>query len=146
MRPGAGRRLPARGVRAAEGLAGDAHPPARAAVPGGRTLPPGHRGSAVTETIPVLPERKVRGAVRRVLEFRLWLCRDSSWTPACPLCPVLRFARTLSRAVPPAPDRKSTRLNSSHITISYAVFCLKKKKPKSNLLLLNKSIYAHPLD
>src|SRR5437773_12554473 len=29
---------------------------------------------------------------------------------------------------PEAPDRKSTRLNSSHITISYAVFCLKKKK------------------
>src|SRR5437773_7812519 len=27
-------------------------------------------------------------------------------------------------------DRKSTRLNSSHITISYAVFCLKKKKRK----------------
>src|SRR5437773_8833942 len=26
-------------------------------------------------------------------------------------------------------DRKSTRLNSSHITISYAVFCLKKKTP-----------------
>src|SRR5437667_12665775 len=29
-------------------------------------------------------------------------------------------------------DRKSTRLNSSHITISYAVFCLKKKKKPSN--------------
>src|SRR5262245_43047578 len=29
---------------------------------------------------------------------------------------------------PPAPDRKSTRLNSSHLGISYAVFCLKKKK------------------
>src|SRR5437667_3689592 len=28
----------------------------------------------------------------------------------------------------PILDRKSTRLNSSHITISYAVFCLKKKK------------------
>src|SRR5437773_8618289 len=28
-------------------------------------------------------------------------------------------------------DRKSTRLNSSHITISYAVFCLKKKKTKN---------------
>src|SRR5690349_23591030 len=26
-------------------------------------------------------------------------------------------------------DRKSTRLNSSHVEISYAVFCLKKKKP-----------------
>src|SRR5207248_7115938 len=29
-------------------------------------------------------------------------------------------------------DRKSTRLNSSHRTISYAVFCLKKKKNKIN--------------
>src|SRR2546426_8843752 len=28
-------------------------------------------------------------------------------------------------------DRKSTRLNSSHLVISYAVFCLKKKKPSS---------------
>src|SRR5258707_14897021 len=28
-------------------------------------------------------------------------------------------------------DRKSTRLNSSHANISYAVFCLKKKKPSS---------------
>src|SRR5438874_6787983 len=30
----------------------------------------------------------------------------------------------------PAGDRKSTRLNSSHVEISYAVFCLKKKKKK----------------
>src|SRR5690606_41041049 len=29
-------------------------------------------------------------------------------------------------------DRKSTRLNSSHVKISYAVFCLKKKKKKTN--------------
>src|SRR3712207_299912 len=29
-------------------------------------------------------------------------------------------------------DRKSTRLNSSHANISYAVFCLKKKKDKNN--------------
>src|SRR3712207_8657809 len=29
---------------------------------------------------------------------------------------------------PPGQDRKSTRLNSSHANISYAVFCLKKKK------------------
>src|ERR1035441_10956743 len=28
------------------------------------------------------------------------------------------------------PDRKSTRLNSSHLGISYAVFCLKKNKPQ----------------
>src|SRR5689334_24649605 len=30
-------------------------------------------------------------------------------------------------------DRKSTRLNSSHSSISYAVFCLKKKKKKGNI-------------
>src|SRR5256885_16336725 len=33
---------------------------------------------------------------------------------------------------PLAEDRKSTRLNSSHLVISYAVFCLKKKKPTSH--------------
>src|SRR5436309_9968320 len=31
-------------------------------------------------------------------------------------------------------DRKSTRLNSSHVKISYAVFCLKKKKNKMNTI------------
>src|SRR5206468_11924414 len=41
--------------------------------------------------------------------------------------------RTGRRAAVPSRDRKSTRLNSSHDQISYAVFCLKKKK-KTNLL------------
>src|SRR5256886_8588532 len=41
-------------------------------------------------------------------------------------------ARLLSAALPPEErDRKSTRLNSSHSQISYAVFCLKKKKTKA---------------
>src|SRR5439155_7868861 len=31
-------------------------------------------------------------------------------------------------------DRKSTRLNSSHVAISYAVFCLKKKKKNANAI------------
>ena len=46
---------------------------------------------------------------KRVLKARMWGMEtfDFRWTPI---------------------DRKSTRLNSSHITISYAVFCLKKKK------------------
>src|SRR5256886_2827387 len=35
---------------------------------------------------------------------------------------------------PSTPDRKSTRLNSSHSQISYAVFCLKKKKNSTTLL------------
>src|SRR6266498_1171101 len=41
-----------------------------------------------------------------------------------------RRRRPGSRA---AGDRKSTRLNSSHVRISYAVFCLKKKKKKQAL-------------
>src|SRR2546429_4210571 len=40
------------------------------------------------------------------------------------------MARARARAIPS--DRKSTRLNSSHGYISYAVFCLKKKKKRSN--------------
>src|SRR5256885_8362768 len=45
------------------------------------------------------------------------------------------------------PDRKSTRLNSSHLVISYAVFCLKKKKKTHNLAILcpsENSIHNHP--
>src|SRR5256884_6806067 len=41
---------------------------------------------------------------------------------------VLAEAHVEGRRVQPLPDRKSTRLNSSHGYISYAVFCLKKKK------------------
>src|SRR5690625_406341 len=37
-----------------------------------------------------------------------------------------------------ARDRKSTRLNSSHVAISYAVFCLKKKKKKKIRNIINK--------
>src|SRR5256885_12709945 len=34
-------------------------------------------------------------------------------------------------------DRKSTRLNSSHLVISYAVFCLKKKKKHTNITIVS---------
>src|SRR5690625_569046 len=37
-------------------------------------------------------------------------------------------------AILPAQDRKSTRLNSSYVAISYAVFCLKKKKRTQSLV------------
>src|SRR3712207_8797173 len=59
--------------------------------------------------------------------------------------PSLRLARPASPAGLPEgeqlpeteaeQDRKSTRLNSSHANISYAVFCLKKKKTYKNLIL-----------
>src|SRR3712207_7489140 len=44
---------------------------------------------------------------------------------------VLRDGHPAGDAVDGAGDRKSTRLNSSHANISYAVFCLKKKKKAS---------------
>src|SRR5256885_4114340 len=37
-------------------------------------------------------------------------------------------------------DRKSTRLNSSHLVISYAVFCLKKKHHDHDELLINRDL------
>src|SRR5690349_22346793 len=45
---------------------------------------------------------------------------------ATPNAPARRSSPARSGVTPP--DRKSTRLNSSHVEISYAVFCLKKKK------------------
>src|SRR3712207_8252676 len=45
---------------------------------------------------------------------------------------VMNFGK--SRAKLAAPDRKSTRLNSSHANISYAVFCLKKKKKHKTVI------------
>src|SRR5438874_10302187 len=39
-------------------------------------------------------------------------------------------------------DRKSTRLNSSHVEISYAVFCLKKKKKKKTKSIAHSNIHT----
>src|SRR5260221_736809 len=41
-------------------------------------------------------------------------------------------------------DRKSTRLNSSHTVISYAVFCLKKKKKHRQRQRLDQALHHHP--
>src|SRR5690349_23119544 len=65
--------------------------------------------------------------------------------PRSTLFPYTTLFRSLAPEQPPPPpppppggatmiDRKSTRLNSSHVEISYAVFCLKKKK-KNNISL-----------
>src|SRR5690349_24192382 len=64
---------------------------------------------------------------------------------ALPICPSVpgaicvgansnRFQRNRSLPARSLTDRKSTRLNSSHVEISYAVFCLKKKKKKKKYL------------
>src|SRR5256885_15868581 len=46
-----------------------------------------------------------------------------------------RWLKTSTRWARKRADRKSTRLNSSHLVISYAVFCLKKKKKETELIL-----------
>src|SRR2546430_10279594 len=46
----------------------------------------------------------------------------------------------------PQQDRKSTRLNSSHSQISYAVFCLKKKKKKSHQVQHHSNQVTHRAD
>src|SRR3712207_7123302 len=56
---------------------------------------------------------------KRVREGAIELLKDSSVRAMLLEQATQRFRR---------PDRKSTRLNSSHANISYAVFCLKKKK------------------
>src|SRR3990167_10070764 len=50
-------------------------------------------------------------------------CRHCNWGP----CNIDPFGKGPKKGVCGAEDRKSTRLNSSHSQISYAVFCLKKK-------------------
>src|SRR5437667_7879863 len=65
------------------------------------------------------PHRSEWIDARQRQSSRTWRASSSGWNGL--------------RTTPAAPvDRKSTRLNSSHITISYAVFCLKKKKNKQS--------------
>src|SRR5256885_11406738 len=54
---------------------------------------------------------------------------DGGWPPR-PRSPLRRPGGATGRYARRTGDRKSTRLNSSHLVISYAVFCLKKKKKK----------------
>src|SRR6266481_8218276 len=56
-----------------------------------------------------------------------------------PRCPAPRHARPWASSRSGRGDRKSTRLNSSHSSISYAVFCLKKKKKKPKKILHRKN-------
>src|SRR5256885_1635852 len=55
--------------------------------------------------------------------------------------------RSLPSPPPRSRDRKSTRLNSSHLVISYAVFCLKKKKNNTMTLYIHtrNTFLHHPM-
>src|SRR5256885_3145595 len=54
-----------------------------------------------------------------------------------------RSLKTMALGLAVSPrDRKSTRLNSSHLVISYAVFCLKKKNHPSTIFMLTFSLFV----
>src|SRR5437588_3074819 len=88
---------------------------------------PQKRRANTQKILSTVPIRGLRG--RGCLRFS---------TASC--CRRARFSRSRLRCdckqrvsrPNPNPDRKSTRLNSSHTVISYAVFCLKKKKKNNN--------------
>src|SRR5438309_5645069 len=73
------------------------------------------------------------------------LVNTASWTtisrsvPTYILPPICEYSPSVFTRIGTDRDRKSTRLNSSHSSISYAVFCLKKKKNTRNVYV------AHPL-
>src|SRR5690349_16585584 len=82
--------------------------------------------------------RYIRRSCRRTSEWTRW---PNEWTGRRVLTDRGRRSHTHSFRRRYAPtgdlprirkDRKSTRLNSSHVEISYAVFCLKKKKKKKD--------------
>src|SRR3712207_7463556 len=68
---------------------------------------------------------RLRGPVHQ-LPLTLELPPPPSSQPAGSIAPLLRDR-----------DRKSTRLNSSHANISYAVFCLKKKKITTHTIIIS---------
>src|SRR5438034_1400092 len=78
---------------------------------------------------------------RRMKRMRAALSLTSSRLNAYTRLALRRSAP--QRSLPPCgggTDRKSTRLNSSHTVISYAVFCLKKKKQKKERKEINNKI------
>src|SRR2546421_4881226 len=70
-------------------------------------------------------------ALARMALARSSLSRSTSEPPT----PNPMARKNVLAIAPPMRDRKSTRLNSSHDQISYAVFCLKKKKKKTQRYL-----------
>src|SRR6266516_2901124 len=78
----------------------------------------------------------LRGIINRLKAIVQSRRGPSVWQPYRDLWKLLRKGSVISEHASWVfhADRKSTRLNSSHRTISYAVFCLKKKKKNKNTI------------
>src|SRR5256885_7728940 len=68
---------------------------------------------------------------------------NTSRPPRLLPCTASQASRPSRRATTDSTDRKSTRLNSSHLVISYAVFCLKKKKEQKHSFDVQLHQYHH---
>src|SRR2546427_2516256 len=75
----------------------------------------------------VIYPREHAGLAREIADAGLILSELAPGTPPLP------------QFFPQRKDRKSTRLNSSHSQISYAVFCLKKKKKTEKKIVMQKT-------
>src|SRR5438105_9787342 len=109
----------------------------------GRTL------SAMT-TFPVAAPSQILSSAAARLEYRMYLFHDGPVGVDVYVAPTqkfqpgtgFRYGISFDDEKPQVIDRKSTRLNSSHEWISYAVFCLKKKKIHIAAKKLHKDVYA----
>src|SRR2546426_6264904 len=92
---------------------------------GGRPPKLSNGGGEVVDHSSEVASHGLSGALGPRSRLRIRLKRKISWA-----APVNRAAIELIFLFNLIRDRKSTRLNSSHLVISYAVFCLKKKKTR----------------
>src|SRR5258708_26214064 len=100
----------------------------------GRDATAGREAVTCADGVADVPVVWAAGEVRNWVSITAATATPAPPAPRASIPPRVRPARPRRRTRgsadprPVAPDRKSTRLNSSHQIISYAVFCLKKKK------------------
>src|SRR5690606_40285573 len=92
-----------------------------------RTAPPPTDGLSLHDALPVCFTSFRVGSARRLLPPSRPTPARTNSAPVRPRPDAPRPPPTREEAPKQAIDRKSTRLNSSHVKISYAVFCLKEK-------------------
>src|SRR5690625_2215171 len=115
-----------------------------------------HADLGYTGTLPVLNEQAVDFAMKAAMALNMEIATDTIFDRKSYYYPDNPKAYQISQDKQPIgehgwidievegkkKDRKSTRLNSSHVAISYAVFCLKKKKKqKSDMISLIKQAH-----